>query len=133
VARRILLLITDLEIGGTPTVVRELATRLHDPATGVHVEVACLAKWGPVADLIKAAGVTVTALNARGSRELFRTTSRLRELAREHRIDTVFSFLVHANFIAARASRKLPGVRFLQSIQTVPCTLEGPSDRVFRL
>ena len=118
-ARRILLLITDLEIGGTPTVVRELATRLHDPATGVHVEVACLAKWGPVADLIKAAGVTVTALNARAGRELLRTTRRLRELVREHRIDTVFSFLVHSNVVAALASRKLRGVRFLQSIQTI--------------
>src|SRR5439155_3825124 len=34
-------------------------------------------------------------------------------------IDTVFSFLIHANTVAAIASRDLPGVRFLQSIQTV--------------
>jgi hypothetical protein len=34
VARRILLLITDLEIGGTPTVVRELALRLRDDVAG---------------------------------------------------------------------------------------------------
>ena len=119
VARRILLLITDLEIGGTPTVVREVGTRLHEPERGVHVEVACLAEWGPVADQISAAGVTVTALDARGGRELLRTTRRLRELVREHRIDTVFSFLVHANVVAALASRKLGGVRFLQSIQTI--------------
>jgi glycosyltransferase involved in cell wall biosynthesis len=116
--RRILLLITDLEIGGTPTVVRELATRLHDPARGVHIEVACLSKWGPVADQIKAAGVTVTALNATRTWQLPGVVRRLRRLVRDHSIDTVFSFLVHANTVAALAARRLPGVRFLQSIQT---------------
>lgn len=116
--RRILLLVTDLEIGGTPTVVRELATRLHAPP-GVEVEVACLARWGPVADQIKAAGVRVTPLNARRSLDVRRTVARLRGLVRERNIDAVFSFLVHANVVAALASRRLPGLRFLQSIQTV--------------
>jgi hypothetical protein len=50
--RRILLLITDLEIGGTPSVVRELAIRLHDPPR-VVVDVACLSAWGPTADQIQ--------------------------------------------------------------------------------
>ena len=43
----------------------------------------------------------------------------VRRLVREGDVDTVFSFLVHANTVAALASRRLPGVRFLQSIQTV--------------
>jgi len=60
VTRRILLLNTDLEQGGTPTVIRELATRLAR-ATDAHIEVACLSKWGPVADPISAAGIAVTA------------------------------------------------------------------------
>ena len=115
--RRILLLITDLEIGGTPTVVRELATRLHDPARGVHVEVACLSKWGPVADQIKAAGVTVTALNAGGVTDLL-VIGRLVRLVNRNQFDTVFSFLIHANAVAAVAGRFCRGVRFLQSIQT---------------
>src|SRR4051812_48473594 len=105
--RRILLLITDLQIGGTPTVVRELATRLNDPAGGVHVEVACLSKWGPVADQIRDAGVTVTALDATRSSQLPAVVGRLRRLVREHSIDTVFSFLFHANAVAALASRRL--------------------------
>ena len=117
--RRILLLITDLEIGGTPTVVRELATRLHRPEQGVHVEVACLLKWGPVADSIRDAGVTVTALGATRSWQLPGVVRRLRRLVRERSIDTVFSFLIHANSAAALAARGMPGVRFLQSIQTV--------------
>jgi glycosyltransferase involved in cell wall biosynthesis len=117
VPRRILLLVTDLEIGGTPTVVRELAVRLHRPPD-VHVEVACLSKWGPVADQIRSAGVRVTAFGATRSWQLAGVVRRLRRLLREHSIDTVFSFLVHANAVAALAKPFCRGVRFLQSIQT---------------
>jgi glycosyltransferase involved in cell wall biosynthesis len=116
--RRILLLITDLEIGGTPTVVRELATRLRRPPE-VEMEVACLSRWGPVADQLREAAVNVTALEARGARDLIRTTRRLTALVRERGYDTVLSFLVHANAIAAIASRFCgEQVRWLQSIQT---------------
>src|SRR5580698_1587853 len=57
--RRILLLVTDLEIGGTPTVVREVASRLHNPPW-VNIHVACLAKMGPVGEQIRKYGVSVT-------------------------------------------------------------------------
>ena len=116
VPRRILLLITDLKIGGTPTVVRELATRLHVDAD-FQVQVACLDEWGPVADQLRERGIEVTPLNARGSLDA-RILPRLIRLIREQEFHTVFSFLVHANAVAAAASRFLPGVRFLQSIQT---------------
>jgi glycosyltransferase involved in cell wall biosynthesis len=114
--RRILLLITDLEIGGTPTVVRELAIRLAR-LPNVHVEVACLAAWGPVADQLTAAGVTVTALDARGANDLA-AIGRLIELIHHREFDTVFSFLIHANVAAAMASLVCRRVRFIQSIQT---------------
>lgn len=115
--RRILLLITDLEIGGTPTVVRELATRLNDPP-GVVVEVACLKRWGPVADQLRDAGISVTAFDATGVFSLPGTIKRLRRLVLGQEIDTVVSFLVHANAIAATALKRLPNVRLFQSIQT---------------
>jgi glycosyltransferase involved in cell wall biosynthesis len=115
--RRILLLITDLQIGGTPTVVRELAVRLRAPSD-VHVEVACLSPWGPVADQLMEAGVTVTPLNARGVFDLPAVVRRLVKLIGSHRIDTVFSFLLHANSVAATAGRFCRNVRWLQSIQT---------------
>jgi glycosyltransferase involved in cell wall biosynthesis len=118
VPRRILLLITDLEIGGTPTVVREIATRLNEPAGGIEVDVACLAKWGPVADQLRDAGVAVTAFGARGAIDFFKARKRLVHLCRERTIDTVFSFLIHANAVAASATGWLSGVRFIQSIQT---------------
>jgi glycosyltransferase involved in cell wall biosynthesis len=118
--RRILLLNTDLEIGGTPTVIRELSIRLRD-AGGTHIEVACLGRWGPVADQIAAAQIPVTALNARSAID-FSILPRLIRLIRDHQIDTVLSFLVHANAIAAAASQFLRNVRFLQSIQTTQRT-----------
>jgi glycosyltransferase involved in cell wall biosynthesis len=116
VARRILLLITDLEIGGTPTVVRELAVRLNDPP-GAHVEAACLSAWGPVADHLREAGIEVTAMGARSARDVG-AIARLVKLIREHQIDTVFSFLIHANVAAAVARVFSREVRFIQSIQT---------------
>lgn len=116
-SRRILLLITDLEIGGTPTVVRELAARLSDPPH-VIVEVACLKGWGPVADQIRAGGIHVTSLHARGVFSLPQVVFSLRKLVKQRGYDTVVSFLLHANFIATLALRPLPDVRLFQSIQT---------------
>jgi len=121
---KILLLITDLEIGGTPTVVRELAIRLNrknaDGAGGVTV--ACLSRWGPVADQLREAGVPVVAFEATGAANLFGTTRRLVSLIHRERFDVVFSFLIHANLVASLASPFYPGVRFLQSIQTTQPT-----------
>ncbi len=113
--RRILLLVTDLEIGGTPTVVRELAVRLN-ALDGVEVEVACLARWGPVADELKRAGVMVHALAAQSMRDLA-VIARFIALVRRRGYDTVFSFLVHANLVAA-VGRKLLRYRLIESIQT---------------
>jgi glycosyltransferase involved in cell wall biosynthesis len=115
VAQRILLLITDLELGGTPTVVRELALRLQGPAS---VEVVCLAENGPVGEQLTQAGIPVTALGARSARDLPRILPRLVHLIRQGRFDTLFSFLVHANALAAMAAWFCRDVRFLQSIQT---------------
>lgn len=114
--RRILLLITDLRIGGTPTVVCQLAARLgNDP--DFHVHVACLDRWGPVADQLRDRGIPVTALSARSVLD-FTILFRLIRLIRRENIDTVFSFLIHANTVAAMASFFVRDVRFLQSIQT---------------
>ncbi len=112
---KILLLITDLEIGGTPTVVRELALRLRPRHT---VMVACLSKWGPVADQLREAGVPVVALGAKGAAELPATLFKLIRLIRREKFDLVFSFLIHANFVAAAALPFCGKTRFLQSVQT---------------
>lgn len=116
VRRRILLLVTDLEIGGTPTVVRELAIRLKHLA---HVEVACLKRAGPVAEQIRREGIEVTAFDAHAVSNLPGVIARLARLVRDRRIDTLFSFLLHANVAAAGALAVCSGVRGLQSIQTI--------------
>jgi glycosyltransferase involved in cell wall biosynthesis len=116
VPRRLLLLNTDLERGGTPTVVRELAKRLRNPPN-VQVEVACLGTWGPIADEIQAAAIHVTALGAHEPTDLW-VARRLIDLIHHRRIDTVLSFLLHANAIAALAKIACRDVRFFQSIQT---------------
>ncbi len=120
-SRRILLLITDLQIGGSPTVVRELAIRLN-AIDGVTCDVACLSTWGPTADQLRDAGVQVSALDARGAHDLPRTISRFVKLVREQQYDTVMSFLIHANIIAAMGKPFLPTTRFFQSIQTTQPT-----------
>lgn len=114
--RAILLLLTDLQIGGTPTVVRELAIRLNAPPA-VRVDVACLAGRGPVADQLEAAGIRVFPLNAGGPRDI-KVLAALRRLIAANQYDTVFSFLLHANAAAGVIAPSLSGVRFFQSIQT---------------
>jgi L-malate glycosyltransferase len=116
---KILLLITDLEIGGTPTVVRELAIRL---GRSNNITVACLWRWGPVADQLRDAGVPVISFNAAGATDLFCTVVRLTSLIQHERFDIVFSFLIHANLAASLASRFCSNTRFLQSIQTTQPT-----------
>lgn len=112
--QRLLLLITDLEIGGTPTVVRELAIRLRGEA---EIHVACLAEWGPVAYELQAAGVPVTALGAKHSGD-FGIIRELVSLVDSQQIETIFSFLIHANALAAVVKFWRPNVRLIQSIQT---------------
>jgi len=115
--RRILLLITDLEIGGTPTVVRELAIRLSREPWCEHVHVACLDKWGPVADQLRGRSIAVTSLGA-CCRFDIHVIVRLIRLIRRELINTVLSFLIHANMAASLASIVRRRVRYLQSIQT---------------
>src|SRR5436853_3119915 len=63
------------------------------------------------------AAIAVHAPDAKGPRES-RVVARLHNLIARERIDTVFSFLVHANAAAAAVSLFARDVRFLQSIQT---------------
>ncbi len=112
---RVLLFVTDLKLGGTPTVVRELARRL--PADDCVVDVACLGGFDETARQIADDGARVDAFDV-GATKLPYAVRRLRDLVRARGIDVVFSFLVHANAVAALASRRLPDVRWWQSIQT---------------
>jgi glycosyltransferase involved in cell wall biosynthesis len=117
--RRILLVITDLEIGGTPTVVRELSLRLNQ-IPHVKCEVASLGQLGPVGHQLRNSQVKVHAFAGRGISNALSVLTQLIDLIRFGRFDTVFSFLIHANAMAAAASLFFSRgqVRWLQSIQT---------------
>ncbi len=110
---RLLILTTDLRLGGTPTVVREMALRLRDRW---QVQVACLDRAGAVAPQILAAGIPVTPLNAAGPGD-FRAIVRLRHLIRRGKFDVIYSLLLHANVAAALANWQGQGA-LIQSIQT---------------
>jgi glycosyltransferase involved in cell wall biosynthesis len=73
---------------------------------------------GPVGRELLDDGVAVTALGAQSPADLPRVTGAIVDLVAAQRIDTVFSFLIHANAAAALASLGTRGVRYLQSIQT---------------
>ena len=105
---RVLLFNTDLEVGGTPAVVRELARRL--PSVGVGTSVACLGRFGPVAGQIEDDGGRVTAFGRRAWQGPLAVRD-LRRLARRERADVVMSFLVHANVVAALSGLPQRAVR----------------------
>lgn len=116
--KRLHFVITDLEIGGTPRVVRDLAVRLRPH--GFDTAVTCLSPWGPVADEIKAAGVPVFAAGAESASRLPSAVQFVRRVTAD--TDVIFSFLVHANVIAslANAGREKPLVQSIQTTQPRP-------------
>ncbi|MEM6315862.1 MAG: glycosyltransferase family 4 protein [Planctomycetota bacterium] len=112
---RLLLFNTDLELGGTPEVLRQVERQLR--AAGHRVEVACLGRHGPVAEQIVDQGGTVTAFDRR-ARGVFDAVGDLHELIDDHGVTHVLSFLVHANVVAHLAAKRRPRVRWFQSVQT---------------
>lgn len=115
--RRVLFLITDLELGGTPIVVRELATRLR--SAELEIEVACLKPMGIVGQQLLERGVRVTSFDAWHPFEVMHVARKLARLVKERQINLVVSFLFHANYVAS-VSRGWwdKDVRLFQSIQT---------------
>lgn len=113
---RVLMVVTDLERGGTPHVVRDLSVRLRDDL-GAEVDVVCLAPWGPVAGEIVQRGIRVFALGARGAWDL-RALWQLIRMIDAGKYERVFSFLMHANVAAFVASIFCKESKYIQSIQT---------------
>ncbi len=112
----VLLIVTDLEIGGTPLQVYRLARGLHE--LGVDVTVSCLGGFGPVADKIRSLGVAVHALGARSVMDIG-VFWRLGRLIRQIRPDICHSFLMHAN-----VATRLAGIIGRTHIVSTICTVE---------
>ncbi|MCK4340368.1 MAG: glycosyltransferase [Phycisphaerae bacterium] len=119
---RVMLLVTDLEHGGTPLRIARLARGLH--AAGVEVFAGCLAPPGPVSAELAAAGIPTFACLARvtGVRERIlapaMTLQRLYRHVRRIRPDLIHSTLTHAN-VAARLMGLMQRVPVVSSTATI--------------
>jgi len=114
---KILLVVTDLELGGTPLQVYRLAKGLKQ--FGCRVCVTCLGGYGPVARRIADADIQVEPLGA-GDVYDVQVLGRLACLMRSVKPDICHSFLIHANVFTRVVGRSL-GVR---SIVSTICTAE---------
>jgi len=108
--RKILYLITDLNIGGTEKMLYELVTRID--RAKFNPLVCGLKGWGYYAKKIKNTGIPVITLNVdRGIPFLknFQVILSLAKIIRKEKIDLVHTFLFRANFLG-RIAAKLAGV-----------------------
>lgn len=113
---RVMLLVTDLERGGTPLRIARLARGLR--SAGVEVFVGCLAPPGPVSADLDSAGIPTFACHAADARD-FAALNRLSQHVRRIRPDLIHSTLVHAN-VAAR----LVGLRHRIPVFSSTATIE---------
>lgn len=116
--RRILYVITDLEVGGVPLHVQRLATAMR--ARGHVVRVVSLAAEGPVSHMLRQAGIEVAACGARSTLSI-PALLRLRRHIAAFKPDVVHALLFHAN-LACRLVCPLAGVpprKLICEIQTV--------------
>ncbi|MCH7872722.1 MAG: glycosyltransferase [Planctomycetes bacterium] len=94
---KVMLLVTDLERGGTPGRIARLARGLH--AESVEVHVGCLAAAGPVSADLEREGIATFACYATGPRDLS-VLARLSGHVRRIRPKLIHSTLTHANLAA---------------------------------
>jgi len=110
-------LITDLELGGLPLLLRSRAlaiARLGDFAP----HVVSLANPGPVGRMMQEDGINVTGLGARRVADLPQVLWRWVRLLRRTRPAVVQSMLVHANALAALGAPLGPPAVYLQELHT---------------
>ncbi|TWT44025.1 putative glycosyltransferase EpsF [Phycisphaerae bacterium RAS1] len=112
---RVMLLVTDLERGGTPLRLARLAHGLRE--LGVEVAVGCLAPPGPVSRELDADGIQTFACGAGSARDVA-AILRLAGHVRRIRPDLIHSTLTHAN-VAARLVGFLLGVPVITSTATI--------------
>lgn len=114
---RVLHLVTDLALGGTPLVLAELLPRLA--AAGLDVHAACLADAGAVAQRLERSGIPVWPLGAGSARDIL-VLARLAGLLKRLEPRILHTSLVHCN-VAGRVVGRLVGV---PRIVSTVCTAE---------
>ncbi len=113
---RVVLLVTDLDPGGTPQRLARLARGLRD--AGVDVHVGCLACPGAVSRELESAAIPTFSCGARGPRDLLALLRLTRHL---RRIDPD---LVHATLLHANVAARLAGLMLGIPVVTASATIE---------
>jgi glycosyltransferase involved in cell wall biosynthesis len=115
---RVVYLITDLDLGGTPLVLADRVRDLH--RTGrFDITVVSIKPLGPVATRILDDGIRVLSLNARSTAAFPILLIRWIKLLRRIRPNVVNSLLVHANLLAVLGKPFAPRAGYIQELHTV--------------
>jgi glycosyltransferase involved in cell wall biosynthesis len=112
---RLMLLVTDLQRGGTPLRIARIARGLHH--LGVDVHVGCLAPPGPVGAELADDGVPTFACHAADARD-FLALKRLSQHVRRLRPHLIHATLTHAN-VAARIVGRMQRIPIVSSTATI--------------
>jgi len=118
VKTRLLVLVTDLALGGTPRSVESLVLGLD--RTRFDVEVVTLLAPSPITENITANGIPCEALDLRGKLDFFRLIPLIGKI-RRGRYDLVHTWLFHANLVG-RALRPFGRFALLASERGVELT-----------
>lgn len=119
--KRILIVTTELSVGGAERCVANVACRLDPARYEVHVVALAPPPEAPRDALVrqlKAAQVPLTFLNCRSKWEFLSAIGQLKRIVHQTQPDVVWSFLFHANVLAAMATRK-SNVQRLQSLRVI--------------
>jgi len=113
--KSVLLLVTDLELGGAPLIVKQLASRL-DPER-FEVTVACLGTVGAVAHDLRQMGIATWCLGARSVWDIG-VFYRLSRLISHFRPDILHCSLVHANVVGRLTGSLMQVPHIVASLHT---------------
>ncbi len=116
-ARRVIFLITDLDLGGCPLLLLRLVRDMKARGRFAPL-VASIKSAGPVGRGICAAGVDVVSLHAAGPRD-FNAFNRWIGLLHSQRPAAVVSLLIHANLLATAAATAAPPCPYLHTLHTL--------------
>ncbi len=114
---KIIYLITDLELGGSPLVLRDRVRALRDLGE-FSPTVVSLAPPGPVGKMIESDGIEVTGLGARSVADFPFVLKRWVRLVRQMRPAVIQSMLIHANALAVAGKCCTPPAVYVQELHT---------------
>ncbi len=115
--KNIVFVITDLDLGGSPLVVRSLVRGLR-AAGRWNPTVISIKSAGVVAKWIRVEGSEVVSLHARSPRDMS-AVRRYCRIINHLEPQVVVSVLVHANLLSTLCRRAGPACRYVQSIHTL--------------